>query len=169
MKSYLKKTLTRTNTCSLAKVCSCSLNIFSSLYYSFTNCFMLHIKPEWDREVEIEIREDEEFNNPDPYDFVYSNIPKDTHMLKTVPNCIFCNAKKFKGESKGLCCKQGQIRLANHDTPPELKRLWTSNDSDARHFRSNIRFFNGHFSFTSLYCHLDRVTTDTRTTGIYTF
>uniref|UniRef100_A0A452Z7E9 Uncharacterized protein n=1 Tax=Aegilops tauschii subsp. strangulata TaxID=200361 RepID=A0A452Z7E9_AEGTS len=39
-------------------------------------------------------------------------------------------------------------------------RLWTSNDPDARHFRQNIRFFNGHFSFTTLYCHLDRDTTD---------
>ena len=48
-------------------------------------------------------------------------------------------------------------------------RLWTSNDSDARFFRDNIRFFNGHFSFTTLYCHLDRDTTDTRTAGIYTF
>lgn len=130
---------------------------------------MLQIKPEWDREVEIEIREDEEFHNPDPYDFVYSNIPNNTHMLKTVQNCRFCSAKKFQYESKGLCCRKGQIILANPDTPPELMRLWTSNDSDARHFRNNIRFFNGHFSFTSLYCHLDRDTTDMRTTGIYTF
>ena len=77
--------------------------------------------------------------------------------------------KKFKYESKGLCCRKGQIRLANPDTPPELRRLWTSNDFDARHFRNNIRFFNGHFSFTTLYCHLDRDTTDVRKTGIYTF
>ena len=119
--------------------------------------------------MEIKTGEDQEFYNPDPYDFVYSNIPKNTHVLKTVPNCSFCHATKFKNETKGLCCRKGKIRLANPDTPPELMRLWTSNDSDARHFRNNIRFFNGHFSFTTLYCHLDRDTTDMRTAGIYTF
>ena len=48
-------------------------------------------------------------------------------------------------------------------------RLWSSSDADARHFRSNIRFFNGHFSFTSLYCHLDRMTTNLMNGGVYTF
>jgi hypothetical protein len=130
---------------------------------------MLQIKPEWEREEEIEIREDEDCNNHDPYDDVYRNIPKRTHMLKNVENCILCGAKKFQYETKGLCCKKGTIKLANTETPPELMRLWTSNDSDSRYFRENIRFFNGHFSFTTLYCHLDRDTTDMRTAGIYTF
>ena len=130
---------------------------------------MLHIKPEWDREVEIEIIEDEEALNPDPYDLVYNNIPTSTNVLEKEEDCCFCHATKFKYENKGLCCKKGQIRLANPNTPPELMRLWTSNDSDARHFRQNIRFFNGHFSFTTLYCQLDRDTTDMRTAGIYTF
>ncbi|XP_037471587.1 uncharacterized protein LOC119345818 [Triticum dicoccoides] len=82
---------------------------------------------EWGREVEVEIREDEEIHNPDPYDFVYSNIPKNTHVLKPEENCRLCHAKKFKYETKGLCCRKGQI-LASPDTPPELMRLWTSND-----------------------------------------
>lgn len=121
--------------------------------------------------MDIEIREDEETATKisDPYDIVYSNIPDNTNMLKNKENCIYCNAKKFQYESEGLCCRKGQIRLANPETPPELMRLWTSNDSDARHFRNNIRFFNGHFSFTSLYCHLDSETTDMKKAGIYTF
>lgn len=53
--------------------------------------------------------------------------------------------------------------------PPELMRLWTSPVADARHFRDSIRFFNGHFSFTSLYCQLDSATTDIRKSGVYTF
>jgi hypothetical protein len=130
---------------------------------------MLKITPDWEREVEIEITEDEDCHKSDPYDDVYRNIPKDTHMLKTQQNCRLCGAKKFQYETVGLCCKKGQIKLVNPETPPELMRLWTSNDSDARHFRDNIRFFNGHFSFTTLYCHLDRDTTDIRTAGIYTF
>jgi hypothetical protein len=53
--------------------------------------------------------------------------------------------------------------------PPEHMMLWTASDADARHFRSNISFFNGHFSFTSLYYHLDRMTMNMRRGGVYTF
>lgn len=124
--------------------------------------------------MQLEIKENittatESSKIPDPYDIIYSNIPTSTHMLKPVRNCAFCNAKKFEHECDGLCCKNGQISLANPETPPQLMRLWTSSDSDAIHFRRNIRFFNGHFSFTSLYCRLDRDTTTMRNTGIYTF
>ncbi|KAK1644706.1 hypothetical protein QYE76_062511 [Lolium multiflorum] len=110
-------------------------------------------------------------NIPDPYDMVYNKIPTETHMLKPVDNCkhTHCGAKKFEHEPPGFCCRNGQIKLANTDTPPELMRLWTSEDPDARHFRDNIRFFNGHFSFTSLYCNLDGDTTNTSKHPIYTF
>lgn len=121
----------------------------------------------------MEIKEDDDIPEassiPDMYDVVYSNIPQSTHMLKPVENCGFCGAKKFEHEPKGFCCRSGQIRLTNQDTPPELMKLWTSDDSVAQHFRDNIRFFNGHFSFTSLYCHLDRETTNMSRSGIYTF
>jgi len=88
----------------------------------------------------------------DPYDAVYANMPEDTHMLEPVENCPKCNAKKFEFEPPGFCCHSGKIELSTPDTPPELMRLWSSSDADARHFRANSRFFNGHFSFTSLYC-----------------
>ncbi|PWZ58852.1 ATP-dependent DNA helicase PIF4 [Zea mays] len=106
---------------------------------------------------------------PDPYDKVYSNIPEETHMLKHVPDCGYCTAKKFEYEPPGFCCRGGKVELAPLETPPQLRRLWDSADSDARHFRDNIRFFNGHFSFTSLYCCLDSMTTNMRDSGIYTF
>ncbi|XP_062197784.1 uncharacterized protein LOC133900579 isoform X3 [Phragmites australis] len=105
----------------------------------------------------------------DPYDHVYDNIPQATHMLKPVENCKHCNAKKFEHETNGFCCRNGKIKLCTPETPPELMRLWSSSDADARHFRESIRFFNGHFSFTSLYCNLDGETTDMRKSGIYTF
>ncbi|XP_072146336.1 uncharacterized protein [Setaria viridis] len=128
---------------------------------------------EWE-DIEVQINENESTvpehsNINDPYDLVYSNIPDNTHKLKPVENCKYCDAKKFHHEPEGLCCRKGQIKLANLETPHQLMRLWTSNDSDAIHFRKNIRFFNGHFSFTSLYCHLDRDTTTMRNSGIYTF
>ncbi|PWZ05548.1 ATP-dependent DNA helicase PIF1 [Zea mays] len=81
-----------------------------------------------DEDIEVDGSQDESTATdvPDPYDKVYSNIPEETHMLKTVPNCDYCTAKKFE-------------------------------------------FFNGHFSFTSLYCCLDSMTTNVRDSGIYTF
>jgi len=70
---------------------------------------MLQITTEWENEVDIEITEDDDCDNPDPYDHVYSNIPKSTHILKTEENCRFCGAKKFQYESIGLCCNKGNI------------------------------------------------------------
>ncbi|PWZ30269.1 ATP-dependent DNA helicase PIF4 [Zea mays] len=105
---------------------------------------------------------------PDPYDKVYSNIPEETHSLDIVADCVYYKAKKFQYEPPGFCCRNGQIDLAPFETPPQLRRLWECSDADARHFRDNIRFFNGHFSFTSLYCCLDSLTTNMNC-GIYTF
>jgi hypothetical protein len=106
---------------------------------------------------------------PDPYDEVYSNIPKGEHKLKPIHNCQHCNAKKFEFEPPGFCCRSEKIELSTPDTPPDLMRLWSGVDADAKHFRDNIHFFNGHFSFTSLYCYLDSMTTDIRNSGVYTF
>jgi hypothetical protein len=108
-------------------------------------------------------------DEPEPYDYAYSNLPDDVHVLKAVVDCKKCGAKGFQYETKGFCCRDGQVKLAEQETPPELMRLWTSFDDDARHFRDNIRWFNSHFSFTSLYCSLDQDTTDLRKHPIYTF
>ncbi|PWZ29467.1 ATP-dependent DNA helicase PIF1 [Zea mays] len=126
---------------------------------------------ETDEDNEIDGTQDESTVTglPDPYDKVYNNVPEETHMLKYVPNCGYCTAKKFEYEPPGFCCRGGKVELTPLETPPQLQRLWDSTDSDARHFCDNIRFFNGHFSFTSLYCCLDSMTTNVRDSGIYTF
>jgi hypothetical protein len=90
-------------------------------------------------------------------------------MLKPVANCGHCDAKRFEHEPRGFCCRDGKVELNELNVPHELMRLWSSNDADARHFRNNIRFFNGHFSFTSLYCRLDSATASWKNSGIYTF
>jgi len=121
----------------------------------------------------VEINLDDEDNGApdvlDPYDILYANVPSETHKLEAVENCEHCNAKKFEYETPGFCCRSGQIHLSTPDTPPELMRLWSASDDDVRHFHSNIKFFNGYFSFTLLYCHLDHMTTDMRNGGVYTF
>jgi hypothetical protein len=106
---------------------------------------------------------------PDPYDYVYSNYLDDVHILKPIDDCKKCGAKRFQYEVKGFYCHDGQVKLAKQETPPELIRLWTSSDDNARHFRDHIRWFNSQFSFTSLYCSLDQDTTNLSKHPIYTF
>ena len=75
-------------------------------------------------------QENSEPDVPDPFDRVYANVPSESHMLPSVPNCKHCDAKKFEGEPPGFCCRGGKIRLSNPDTPPELMRLWTSESGE---------------------------------------
>uniref|UniRef100_A0A452YMX3 Helitron helicase-like domain-containing protein n=1 Tax=Aegilops tauschii subsp. strangulata TaxID=200361 RepID=A0A452YMX3_AEGTS len=104
----------------------------------------------------------------DPFDYVYSNIPDSTHILKHAENCEHCKAKKFQYETDGFCCRNGEIELAEPEPLPELMRLWSSADADSRHFRESIRFFNGHFAFTTLGVSLDNNYTNMKS-GVYTF
>jgi len=90
-------------------------------------------------------------------------------MLKPVPDCHHCRAKRFLKEPPRFCCRSEKVELNASVIPNQLMRLWTSSDADARHLCNNIRFFNGHFSFTSLCCRLDSATTNIRNSGIYTF
>jgi hypothetical protein len=108
-------------------------------------------------------------DEPDLYDYAYSNLLDDVNILQPVADCEKCGAKRFQYETKGFCCRDGQVKLPEQETPPDMMRLWTSSDDNARHFRDHIRWFNSHFSFTSLYCSLDQDTTDLRKHPIYTF
>ena len=104
----------------------------------------------------------------DPLDYVYTNIPDNTHILKLDANCKHCKARKFVSETDGFCCRNGQTELKQPEPIPELMRLWSSMDADSRHFRENIRFFNGHFAFTTLGLNLDENYTNMKS-GVYTF
>ena len=108
-------------------------------------------------------------NNEDPY-YIYQNLPDRHHVLRKVPNCLYCGAMRFQYESPGFCCRKGKIKVHVPQVPDELKRLFTSQvDNDAQYFRQNIRYFNSHFSFTSLGVTLDRRVATAVGTGIYTF
>jgi hypothetical protein len=58
-------------------------------------------------------------DEPDPYDYVYSNLPDDAHVLKHVDDCKKCGAKRFQYEMKCFCCRDGQVKLAEQETPPD--------------------------------------------------
>jgi hypothetical protein len=63
------------------------------------------------------------YDEPDPYDYVYNNLPDDVRVLKTVDDCKKCGAKRFQYETKCFCCRDGQVKLAEQETPPELMKL----------------------------------------------
>jgi hypothetical protein len=97
-------------------------------------------------------------------------LPEEHHVLKKVPDCRYCGAMRFEGEPPGFCCRMGKIKVHINDVPAELKRLFTSQvDTDAKYFKKHIRYFNSHFSFTSLGVTLDRRYCTAVGTGIYTF
>ena len=64
--------------------------------------------------------------------------------------CQHCTAKKFTAETPGLCCSAGKAVLQQLPQPPTyLMYLLTNNSTDAKHFRKNIRKYNGAFMMTS--------------------
>ncbi|TVU42870.1 hypothetical protein EJB05_09293, partial [Eragrostis curvula] len=106
----------------------------------------------------------------DPYDHVYANLPKKHHVLTRAKDCIHCGAKRIRGEGVAFCCRSGMVKIYTPEVPAEFKRLFTSQtDADAKYFRKNIRYFNSHFSFTSLGAKVDRRVATAAGTGVYTF
>jgi hypothetical protein len=100
----------------------------------------------------------------------YHNLPKKHHVLRKVKDCSYCGAMRFQYEGPAFCCRKGKVSISIPDVPAELKRLFTSqDDDDAKYFRDNIRYFNSHFSFTSLGVTLDQRVSTAAGTGIYTF
>ena len=64
--------------------------------------------------------------------------------------CTFCQALKWRKESKGLCCSSGKVRLELIQEPPEpLKSLLTGQHEFSKHFLGKIRCYNSAFQMTS--------------------
>lgn len=61
----------------------------------------------------------------------------------------YCKALKFNGETKGMCCAAGKIKLPHLAEPPEpLQTLLAGYTAESKHFLSNIRN-NSCFQMTS--------------------
>ena len=79
----------------------------------------------------------------------YANDPS-MHIGDMTIECKFCHAFKWKGETPGMCCKNGKVRLADLSDPPEqLQNLLTNTDEDSIHFQKNTRRYNSCFQMTS--------------------
>ena len=107
-------------------------------------------------------------NNLEFGDIVYQNLPESTHMLKSVPDCCHCGAKRFEYEPLGFCCRDGKVKIEMPEPPEELRLLYTSQDPNSQHFQDHTRWFNGHFSFTTFACDYDQNLASARD-GVYTF
>jgi hypothetical protein len=106
----------------------------------------------------------------DHYDYVYHNLPTKHHVLKPVKDYDHCGAMRFQYEGPAFCCRKGKVKIVTPEIPQELRQLFTSqDDEDAKYFRKHIRYFNTHFSFTSLGVTLDKKVSNAARTGVYTF
>ncbi|XP_021770506.1 uncharacterized protein LOC110734673 [Chenopodium quinoa] len=77
-------------------------------------------------------------------------LPTASLQMEAPHVCLKCGAKKFQYKWLHFCCGNGSIKIASNDFPPELHRLFTSQDEDALHFRQYVRMYNSLFAFCSL-------------------
>lgn len=64
--------------------------------------------------------------------------------------CSHCNALKFVGETPGMCCSDGKVKLPVFESPPEpLRSLIFGTSETSKHFLTNIRKYNAAFQMTS--------------------
>lgn len=61
--------------------------------------------------------------------------------------CPHCDAANFQGETPGMCCANGKVRLPALETPPEPLYLLISQTS--KNFLSQIQQYNSAFQMTS--------------------
>ena len=63
--------------------------------------------------------------------------------------CQFCHAKKFKGETPGMCCSGGKVKLPALPEPPSpLKELLDGSHPKSKSFLGRIRRYNAAFQMT---------------------
>ena len=88
----------------------------------------------------------------DVHYFMETNIP-DLYQYNLLGNlrdncCIHCNAYRWPGERRSMCCCNGSIHLAVVPPPPEqIMQLYTLR---GRHFLDHITAYNNLFALASL-------------------
>ena len=64
--------------------------------------------------------------------------------------CKWCKAKKWAGETEGLCCKKGKVNLPPFPDPPEpLFSLYNRTHPKHNEFFDHIRIYNSLFQLAS--------------------
>lgn len=64
--------------------------------------------------------------------------------------CPHCDAANFPGETPGMCCANGKVKLPALETPPEPLYLFIFGTSQtSKHFLNHIQQYNSAFQMTS--------------------
>ncbi|KAK6782108.1 hypothetical protein RDI58_019904 [Solanum bulbocastanum] len=63
-----------------------------------------------------------------------NTLPYSPSLLKKVPNCKFCSAKRFEYEPPGFCCSNGCVKLVSRELPAALKNLYFGTNDESNHF-----------------------------------
>uniref|UniRef100_A0A0K8VCF7 Helitron helicase-like domain-containing protein n=1 Tax=Bactrocera latifrons TaxID=174628 RepID=A0A0K8VCF7_BACLA len=64
--------------------------------------------------------------------------------------CEYCDAAKFLGETAGMCCANGKVKLPPFETPPDpLRTLIMGTSPQSKHFLAHIQEYNAVFQMTS--------------------
>jgi len=79
----------------------------------------------------------------------YMNYPQ-VDIGKMDNKCHYCDALKFGGETLGLSCSDGKVKLPNYEELPEpLKSLMNGDHSKSTEFLSLLRKYNSTFQMAS--------------------
>lgn len=82
---------------------------------------------------------------------ILNNVFKDMGTMHII--CKFCDALKFKGEAKGMCCSSGKVRIARIEPPPSpYINLFLGDSVDlavSKAFLKHITRYNDIFKMTS--------------------
>ena len=109
------------------------------------------------REITKRKRAEESQEQPENFRLAFRYSPVDDYSLSRCVQigtmskiCPYCKALKFNGETMGMCCASGKVKLPQLAAPPEpLKTLLTGTTSESKRFLSNIRKYNSCFQMTS--------------------
>ena len=79
--------------------------------------------------------------------------PLPSNVGSMTVQCEFCKALKWPGETEGLCCEKGKVKIPLLPKPPEpLASLLLGQHQGSAHFLGNIRSYNSAFQMTSMGC-----------------
>ena len=99
----------------------------------------------------------EESEQPESYRLAFRYSQVDDYSLSRCVQigtmskiCPHCKALKFNGETMGMCCASGKVKLPLLAAPPEpLKTFLIGTKSESKRFWSKIRKYNSCFQMTS--------------------
>lgn len=79
----------------------------------------------------------------------YENV-QEINIGKMNNKCQYCNAMRFKDESKNMCCSSGRVSLPRYEILPQpLRSLIDNTHEKSKSFQSLLRKYNACFNMTS--------------------